>query len=31
MNCVVAQNLLGYVVIYAPALDCELRLVPHHI
>ncbi|MDA0347882.1 MAG: hypothetical protein O3C20_10820, partial [Verrucomicrobia bacterium] len=39
-SCVPARNLLGHVVIYAPALACELRLppspkgvtrAPHHI
>ena len=31
MNSVPAHNPLGHVVFYAPALACELRLVPHHI
>jgi len=30
-NCVPVHNPLGHVETYAPALDCELRLVPHHI
>ena len=31
MNCFPPRNPLGHVVIYAPALACELRLVHHHI
>ncbi len=30
-SCVAARNPFGHVVFYAPALACELRLVPHHI